>query len=156
MVEDFMDVAPFWWCNLHSGRCRWSLSLVAVARCRALIRSWCGRIHPSRAQGRQPGSRPLKKARLLPIVHTAGLADDHQQSLPQEALMDGISGSTNSLIELGMAMSEIRLQSELSVSVLRKGLDAHAQNAINLIALTQAQSQKVNTPETGQLLDLIA
>ena len=70
--------------------------------------------------------------------------------------MDGISGSTNSLIELGMAMSEIRLQSELSVSVLRKGLDAHAQNATNLIALTQAQSQKVNAPETGQLLDLIA
>ena len=69
--------------------------------------------------------------------------------------MDAISGSTNSLIELGMAMSNVRLQSQLSVSVLKKGLDLQAQNAMNLIAMTQAQTQSVNTPATGQLLDVV-
>ena len=52
-------------------------------------------------------------------------------------------------------MGDVRLQSQLSVSVLKKGLDLQAQNAMNLIAMTQAQTQSVNTPATGQLLDVV-
>ena len=47
--------------------------------------------------------------------------------------MDGISGSTNSLLSLGMAMSNIRLKSELSISTFKKGLDGQVQNAMSLI-----------------------
>jgi hypothetical protein len=41
--------------------------------------------------------------------------------------MDGISGSANSLIELGMAMSQVRMQSAMSISAVKMGLDAQAQ-----------------------------
>ncbi|MBT4504107.1 MAG: YjfB family protein [Gemmatimonadetes bacterium] len=68
--------------------------------------------------------------------------------------MDGISGSVNSLISLGMAMSDVRLKSELSISTLKKGLDVQAQNAISLIE--SAQSARVNSSETGQLIDVVA
>ena len=67
-----------------------------------------------------------------------------------------ISGSTDSLITLGMAMSNIRLKSELSVSTLKKGLDAQAQAAMSLIESAQVQSTRVNSSQTGQLIDVIA
>ena len=51
--------------------------------------------------------------------------------------MDEISGSTDSLISLGMAMSQSRLQGEMSVRVLKKGLDAQAQAALSLIQAVQ-------------------
>ena len=70
--------------------------------------------------------------------------------------MDGISGSTDSLINLGMAMSEIRLKSELSISTFKKGLDAQAQNAMSLIESAKVQSPRVNSSQTGQQIDLIA
>ena len=70
--------------------------------------------------------------------------------------MDGISGSTDSLISLGMAMSDIRLKNELSISTFKKGLDIQAQNAISLIESAQTQSPKVNSSQTGQQIDLMA
>lgn len=70
--------------------------------------------------------------------------------------MDGISGSVNSLISLGMAMSDVRLKSQLSVSALKKGLDVQAQNAISLIESAQTQPARVNSSETGQLIDIVA
>ena len=70
--------------------------------------------------------------------------------------MDGISGSTNSLISLGMAMSDIRLKSELSTSTFKKGLDALAQNAMSLIESAQVQPPQVNSSQTGQQVDLAA
>ncbi len=70
--------------------------------------------------------------------------------------MDGISGSTNSLINLGMAMSDIRLKSALSISTFKKGLDVQAQNAMSLIESAQLQSPQVNSSQTGQQIDLMA
>ena len=69
--------------------------------------------------------------------------------------MDGISGSTNSLISLGMAMSNIRLKSELSISTFKKGLDAQVQNAMSLIESAQIQSPQVNSSQSGQEIDLV-
>ena len=74
----------------------------------------------------------------------------------QEIPMDGISGSTNSLISLGRAMSDIRLKSELSISTFKKGLDAQAQNAMSLIESAQVQPPPVNSSQTGQQIDLVA
>ena len=37
-----------------------------------------------------------------------------------------ISGSTNSLVALGMAMSQARVERAMSVSAVKKGLDAQA------------------------------
>ena len=70
--------------------------------------------------------------------------------------MDGISGSTNSLISLGMAMSDIRLKSALSISTFKKGLDTQVQNAISLIASAQVQPPQVNSSQAGQQIDLVA
>ena len=67
-----------------------------------------------------------------------------------------ISGSTDSLISLGMAMSNIRLKNEMSVSTLKKGLDAQAQAAMSLIESAQVQSTRVNSSQTGQLIDYMA
>ena len=47
--------------------------------------------------------------------------------------MDGISGSANLIIESGMAMSQVRTHHATSVSVAKKGLDARAQAAMNMI-----------------------
>ena len=70
--------------------------------------------------------------------------------------MDGISGSTSSLISLGMAMSDIRLKSALSISAFKKGLDAQAQNAMSLIESAQVLYPQVNSSQTGQQIDLVA
>jgi hypothetical protein len=70
--------------------------------------------------------------------------------------MDGIRGSTDSLISLGMAMSDIRLKSEFSTSTLKKGLDAQAQNAMSLITSAQVQPPQVTSSQTGQQIDLVA
>ena len=70
--------------------------------------------------------------------------------------MDGISGSTDSLINLGMAMSDVRLKSALSVSTFKKGLETQAQAAISLIESAQVQSAQVNSNQTGQQIDLMA
>ena len=51
--------------------------------------------------------------------------------------MDGISGSANLMIELGMAISQVRTHHATSVSVVKKGLDAQAQAAMNLIDTVQ-------------------
>ena len=59
--------------------------------------------------------------------------------------MDGISGSANSLIELGMAMSQVRMQSAMSISAVKMGLDAQAQAAMSLIATVQ----QVQPPPAG-------
>jgi len=70
--------------------------------------------------------------------------------------MDGISGSTNSLIDLGMAMSDVRLKSALSISTFKKGLDVQSQNAMSLIESAVAASPRVNSSQTGQLIDIVA
>ena len=51
--------------------------------------------------------------------------------------MDGISGSANSIIELGIAMSQVRTQHAMSISAVKKGLDAQAQAAMSLIDTVQ-------------------
>ena len=51
--------------------------------------------------------------------------------------MDGISGAANLMIELGMAISQVRTHHATSVSVVKKGLDAKAQAAMNLIDSVQ-------------------
>ena len=69
--------------------------------------------------------------------------------------MDEISGSVNSLIDLGTAMSDVRLQNQMSIRTLKKGLDVQAQNALGLIAAVPAPPP-VNTAATGQQIDLMA
>lgn len=69
--------------------------------------------------------------------------------------MDGISGSTNSLISLGMTMSNIRLKSELSISTFKKGLDVQVQNAMSLIKSAQIQPPQVNSSQSGQEIDIV-
>ena len=48
-----------------------------------------------------------------------------------------ISGSIHSLIDLGTAMSQARAERAMSVSVVKKGLDAQAAAALCLIATVQ-------------------
>ena len=69
--------------------------------------------------------------------------------------MDGISGSTNSLISLGITMSDIRLKSELFISTFKKGLDIQAQNAMRLIESAQSQSPQANSGP-GQQVNVVA
>jgi len=59
--------------------------------------------------------------------------------------MDGISGSASSLIELGMAMSQVRIQSAMPISAIKKGLDAQVQTAMSLIEMVQ----QVSSPPAG-------
>jgi len=59
--------------------------------------------------------------------------------------MDGISGSANLMIESGVAMSQVRTHHATSVSVVKKGLDAKAQAAMNLIDTVQ----QVPPPPSG-------
>jgi putative motility protein YjfB-like len=70
--------------------------------------------------------------------------------------MDGMSGSTNSLINLGMAMSDIRLKSAMSISTFKKGLEAQAQNAMSLIESVPVPSPQAQPAQTGQQIDLVA
>ena len=70
--------------------------------------------------------------------------------------MDGISGSTNSLISLGITMSDIRLKSELFISTFKKGLDIQAQNAMRLIDSAQAPPPPANPGQTGQQVNVVA
>ena len=70
--------------------------------------------------------------------------------------MDQISGSADSLIDLGMALSDARLKGELSLRTFKKGLDVQAQNAINLIEAAVVASPRVNSSHTGQQIDLVA
>ena len=70
--------------------------------------------------------------------------------------MDGISNSTDSLISLGMAMSDIRLKSELSTSTLKKGLDIQAQFALNPIESTQVPYPRLTSNPTGWEVDVAA
>ena len=69
--------------------------------------------------------------------------------------MDGISGSANSLVELGMAMSQVRMQSAMSVSAVKMGLEAQAQAAMSLIETVQ-QVQPPPAGEGGSQVDVIA
>ena len=69
--------------------------------------------------------------------------------------MDEISGSVDSLASLGTAMSEARVQNEMAISTLKKGMDVQARNALGLIASVPAPPP-VNTPTTGQQIDLVA
>ena len=70
--------------------------------------------------------------------------------------MDGISGSTNSLISLGITMSDIRLKSELFISTFKKGLDIQAQSAMRLIESAQAPPPPANSGQTGQQVNVVA
>ena len=68
--------------------------------------------------------------------------------------MDGISGSTNSLISPGMAMSDIRLKSAFSISTFKRKLDVQAQTAMSLIKSAQVLYPQVNSSQTGRQIDL--
>lgn len=69
--------------------------------------------------------------------------------------MDGISGSANSLIELGMAMSQVRTQNAMSISAVKKGLDAQSQAAMSLLSVVQ-QVQPPPAAGAGSQIDVIA
>ena len=69
--------------------------------------------------------------------------------------MDGMSSSTDSRLNRGMAMSNIRLKSELSSSTLKKGLD-QAQFALSLIESTQVPYPRLTSSPTGWEIDLVA
>ena len=70
--------------------------------------------------------------------------------------MDGISGSTDSLISLGITMSDIRLKSDLFISNFKKGLDIQAKNAIRLIESAQTPPPQANSGQTGQQVNVVA
>ena len=66
-----------------------------------------------------------------------------------------ISGSTNSLVALGMAMSQARVESAMSVSAVKKGLDAQAV-ALRLIATVQQVQPPAAGGDSGSQVDVIA
>ena len=68
--------------------------------------------------------------------------------------MDSISGSTESLVNLGTSMQDAQLKNALSVRTLKKGLDTQAEAAISLIESIPATTP--NTAQTGQQIDLVA
>ena len=70
--------------------------------------------------------------------------------------MDGISSSTSSLINRGMAMSDIRLKSELSSNTLKKGLDVQVQNAMDLNDSAQVPYPRLTSSPTGWEIDSVA
>lgn len=70
--------------------------------------------------------------------------------------MDGMSSSTGSLINRGVAMSHIRLKSELSTTTLKKGLDVQSQNAMNLTESTQVPYPRLTSSPTGWEIDSVA
>ena len=63
--------------------------------------------------------------------------------------MDGISGSAPSIIELGMAMNQVRTQNAMSISAVKKGMNAQAQLAMSLIDTVQ-QVQPERQVQQGQ------
>ena len=67
-----------------------------------------------------------------------------------------ISGSTNSLVALGMAMSQARVGSAMSVSAVKKGLDAQAAAALSLIATVQQVHPPAAGGDSGSQVDVIA
>ncbi|MGY8822792.1 MAG: putative motility protein [Candidatus Latescibacterota bacterium] len=67
--------------------------------------------------------------------------------------MGEISGSTDSLISLGMAMKDVQLKSAFSISMFKKGLDAQSQAAVSLGESIPAAP---NTAQTGQQIDMMA
>ena len=68
--------------------------------------------------------------------------------------MDSISGSTESLVNLGTSMQDAQLKNALSVRTFKKGLDAQSKAAISLIESIPPVSP--NTVQTGQQIDLMA
>ncbi len=70
--------------------------------------------------------------------------------------MDGISGSANSIIELGMAMSQVRTQNAMSISAVKKGLDAQAQAAMSLIDTVRQVQPPPSGGGSASQIDLIA
>ncbi len=67
-----------------------------------------------------------------------------------------ISGSTNSLVALGMAMSQARVESAMSVSAVKKGLDAQAAAALSLIATLHQMQPPAAGVDSGSQVDVIA
>ena len=67
-----------------------------------------------------------------------------------------ISGSTNSLVALGMAMSQARVESAMSVSAVKKGLDAQAAAALSVIATVQQVPPPAAGGDSGSQVDVIA
>ena len=70
--------------------------------------------------------------------------------------MDGISGSTHSLINRDVAMSNIRLKSELPSNTLKKGLDVQVQNAMSRNESTQVPYPRLTSSPTGWEIDSVA
>ena len=70
--------------------------------------------------------------------------------------MDGIRGSTNALINRDVAMSNIRLKSELPSNTLKKGLDVQVQNAMSLNESIQVPYPRLTSSPTGWEVDSVA
>tara|TARA_Y100001934_G_C12227371_1_gene713672 strand:+ start:436 stop:642 length:207 start_codon:yes stop_codon:yes gene_type:complete len=68
--------------------------------------------------------------------------------------MDSISGSTESLVNLGTSMQDAQLKNALSVRTFKEGLDTQTEAAIRLIESIPAAAP--NTAQTGQQIDRVA
>ena len=69
-----------------------------------------------------------------------------------------ISGSASSIADLATAMSQSRLQNEMSIKMLKKGLDTQAAAAVDLLR-TAAESSPPpakGAGGSGQLVDVLA
>ena len=67
-----------------------------------------------------------------------------------------ISGSTNSLIELGTAMSAVRMQNAMSINAVKRGLNAQSQAALSMLEIVRVASPPPNSGQAGNQIDLIA
>ena len=68
--------------------------------------------------------------------------------------MDSISGSTESLVNMGTSMQGAQLKNALSVRTFKKGLNTQTEAAISLIESIPAAVP--NTAQTGQQIDRVA
>ena len=68
--------------------------------------------------------------------------------------MNSISGSTESLVNLGTSMRDAQLKNALSVRTFKKGLYTQTEAAISLIESITAAAP--NTAQTGQQIDRVA
>ena len=70
--------------------------------------------------------------------------------------MDGISGSTDSLISPNKGVGDIRFKGGLFVSTFKHELDAQVQAAKNLIESAQVPYPKADPTQTPQQVDIVA
>ena len=95
------------------------------------------------------------------FVQVVGVAADKNeevyctQHVVRERPMDGITGSASSLVDLSIAMSQVRTQNAISISAVKKGLDAQSEAALSLIDAVQ-QVRPPSNGGSGSQIDVMA